>query len=117
MKKFCESLREQAMKIINLKIKKMKLLTKEQQESHENTKICYICNENFENRYLKDKKYHKVRDHCQYAGEYRGAMHSKCNLKYSIPKRISMVFHYGSIYDYNFIIKVLAEEVKKRFTC
>ena len=36
MKKFCESLREHVMNIINFKIKKMKLLTKEQQESYEN---------------------------------------------------------------------------------
>ena len=43
MKKFCELLRKHAMKIINFKKKKMKLLTKEQQESHENAKICYIC--------------------------------------------------------------------------
>ena len=33
MKKFCEFLKEHAMKIINFKKKKMKLLTKEQQES------------------------------------------------------------------------------------
>ena len=58
MKKFCEFLREHAMKIINLKKKKMRLLTKEQQESYENAKICYICQENFENKYLKDKKCH-----------------------------------------------------------
>ena len=38
---FCESLREHAMKIINFK--KMKLLTKEQQESYENAKHCCIC--------------------------------------------------------------------------
>ena len=43
--KFCESLREHAMKIINFKKKKMKLLTKEQQESYENAKVCYICKE------------------------------------------------------------------------
>ena len=43
VKKFCEFLRKHAMKIINFKKKKMKLLTKEQQESHENAKICYIC--------------------------------------------------------------------------
>ena len=36
------------MKIINFKKKKMKLLTKEQQESYENTKI-YICKEKVEN--------------------------------------------------------------------
>ena len=46
------------MKTINFKKEKMKLLTKEQQESHENSKICQICKETFENKYLKDKKYH-----------------------------------------------------------
>ena len=42
-KKFCKSLREHAAKMINFKKKKIKLLTKEQQESYENAKICYIC--------------------------------------------------------------------------
>ena len=78
MKSFCESLREHAMKII-LERKEMKLLTKEQQESD---KIMY----------LKDKKYRKVRDHCHYTGEYRGAVHSICNLKYKVPKKILQFF-------------------------
>ena len=56
MKKFCGSLREHAMKIINFKKKKMKLLTKELQESYENAKICYICNGKFESKKKKDKK-------------------------------------------------------------
>ena len=57
-----------------MKIKtKVKLLTKEQQNSNENTRIWYICKEKIENKYLKDKKYCKVRDHCHYTGEYRGA--------------------------------------------
>ena len=60
------------MKINNLKNKKMKLLTKEQQES----KICYICQEKFKNKYLRVKKNCKVRDICHYIGEYRGAAHS-----------------------------------------
>ena len=30
----------------------MKLLTKEQQESYENAKICYICKEKFENMWM-----------------------------------------------------------------
>ena len=38
----------------------MKLLTKELQELHENAKICYFCKEKFENKYLKDEKYHKL---------------------------------------------------------
>ena len=50
MRRFCESLREHTMKIINFKKKKMKLLKKEQQESYENAKMCYICKEKFENK-------------------------------------------------------------------
>ena len=76
------------MKIISFKKKKMKLLTKEQQESYENAKICYICKEKFENIYLNNKKYYKVRHHCHYTGEYRGSAHSTCNLKYSVTKNI-----------------------------
>ena len=71
----------------------MKSSKKEQQESHENTKACYICKEKFENKYVKDKKYCKVRDHCHYAWEYRGAAHSICNLKYSVPKKAPIAFH------------------------
>ena len=63
MKKFCESLREHTIKITSFKTKKMELLTKEQQESYENTKICYIS-QKYENKCLKDKKYRKVSNHC-----------------------------------------------------
>ena len=59
---------------------------------------------------LKIKKYYKVRDHCHYTGEYRGAAHRMCNLKYSVPKEIPIVFHNGSNYDYHFTIKELAKE-------
>ena len=113
MKKLCEFVREHAMKIINFKRKKMKLLTKELQESYENAEICYICKEKFENKYLKDKKYRKVRDHCHYTGEDRGGAHSICNLKYNAPKKIPIVFHNESNYGYYFNTKELAEELKK----
>ena len=79
--------------------------------------MCYICKEKFENKYLNYKRYCKVRDHCYYTGEYRSVAHSICNLKCSVPKKISRVFHKGSNYDYHFIIKQLAEEFKKQFTC
>ena len=46
----------------------MKLLTKEHQEFYGNTKICYTCKDKFKNKYLKDKKYCKVRYHCRYTG-------------------------------------------------
>ena len=95
----------------------MKLLKKEHQESYENAKIFYIFKGKFENKYSKYKKYLKVRDDCHYTGEYRGAAHSICNLKCSVPKKSSTVFHKGSNYDYHFIIKELAEAFKKQFTC
>ena len=41
----------------------------------------------FENKYLKDKKYRKVRDHSHYTGKCRGSVHSICNLKYSELKK------------------------------
>ena len=87
------------------KKKKKKLLTKEQQESCENTNICCICQEKFEKKYLKDKKYRKVRDHFHYTGGYRGAAHRICNLKDSVPKKIPIAFHNGSNYNYHFVIK------------
>ena len=95
----------------------MKLLTKEKQESYENVKICYTCKEELENKYMKGKKYRKVKDHCHYTVKYRSAAHSVCNLKYSVPKNSHIIFHNGSNYDYHFIIKELAEEFKKQFTC
>ena len=60
MKKFCESLRDHTMKIINFKKKKMKLLTKEQQELYENAKDCCICKEKLGNKYLKGKRFRKL---------------------------------------------------------
>ena len=48
------------MMITNFKKKKLKLLINEQQESYENTKICYICKGKIENNYVKDGKYCKV---------------------------------------------------------
>ena len=95
----------------------MKLLRNKQQKSYENAKICYICKEKLEDKHAKDKKYCKVRDHCHYPGEYRGAAHSICNLKYSVPKEIHIVFRSGSNYDYHFIIKELVEKFEGQFTC
>ena len=43
---------------------------------------------------IKNNK--KVRDHCHYTGKFRGAAHSICNLRYKVPKKISVVFHNGS---------------------
>ena len=52
-----------------------------------------------------------------YTGEYRGAAHSICNLNYSVPRKITIVFHNESNYDYHFIIKELVKDFERQFTC
>ena len=45
-----------------------------------------------QNKYVKDKKYGKVRHLCYFPGEYRGAVHSTCSLKYNAHKKIPIAF-------------------------
>ena len=114
MTKFCKDLRENATKIINYEKKDMIPLTKKEEENYNNQKVCYICKKEFDK---SDKKHHKVRDHCHYTGKYRGAAHNICNLRYQIPKEVSVVFHNGCTYDYHFIIKELVKEFEGNFEC
>ena len=39
------------------------------------------------------------------------------NLRYKTPKKIPVVFHNGSTYDYHFIINQLAKEFKGQLEC
>ena len=87
-------------------------LTIKEKIYHNEQNICYICKKEFD---INKKNHHKVRDHCHYTGEYRGAAHNICNLRYKIPKEISIVFHNGSTYDYHFISKELVKEFKGNF--
>ena len=114
MKKFCKDLREHAMELIDYEKKKMIPLTAEEKIYHNKQKICYICKNEFNNN---DKKNYKVKDHCHYTGKYRGAVHNICNLRYKVPKKIPVVFHNGSTYDYHFIIKELVKEFDGNFDC
>ena len=63
------------------------------------------------------KLYHKVRDHCHYTWNFRGAAQSICNLRSKTPKEIPVVFHNGSTYDYHFIINQLAKEFNGQLDC
>ena len=85
-------------------MKEMISLTKKEEKNHNKQKVCYICRKEF-NADVSDKKYHKVKDHCHYAGRYRGVAHDICNLIYKISKEIPVVFYNGSTYDYHFIIR------------
>ena len=86
---------------------------------YEEQKECYICQERF--CYDKNKKvfkiYRKVRDHWHFTGKFIGAAHSIRNLDYKVPQKFRVKIHNGSVYDYHFIIKELAEEFKEEFEC
>ena len=95
-------------------------LTDEKNELYGMQKVCYICKKKFstgKNNENVFKLYQKVRDHCHYTGEFRGAADSICNLRYKTPKEIPIIFHNGSIYDYHFIINQLAKEFKGQLEC
>lgn len=66
----------------------------------DNTELCYLCS----NLLIGDK----VRDHCHFTGKYRGAAHSFCNLKFTIPKFIPIFFHNLSGYDCHLFIRELS---------
>ena len=66
----------------------MRLSTKEQQESYENAKLCYISREKFEHKYAKHNTYRKFIDNCHSTEEYKDAAHCICNLKYSFSQWI-----------------------------
>ena len=87
---------------------------------YERRKVCQICKGGFcydKNKESKLKFYHKVRDHWHYTRKFRGAVHNICNLRKKVAKKIPVIFHNGSTYDYHFIFKQLAEEVKGQFEC
>ena len=113
MKTFCTSLKEHAKNIIDFENKKMLSLTKEESKSHQDAKVCYICGKIIFKKLSESINYQKVRNHCHYAGKYRCAVHSICN----VPNENPVVFHNGSNYDYHFIIKELANEFEGQFEC
>ena len=61
--------------------KKMIPLTTTEEIDYYKQKICYICKKEF------DEKNFKVRDHCDYTGKYRGAVHNICNLDIKYQKK------------------------------
>ena len=86
-------------------------------------KILEICknyftfNKKFEYKYTNAKKYCRFRDHCYFTCKFRASAHSIYILEYRIPKEITVIFHNGSNYDYYFIMKELAKEIKGQFNC
>ncbi|CAH3143360.1 unnamed protein product [Porites evermanni] len=75
-------------------------LTHAEQKSFDEAEICHICKKEL----LSDK----VRDHCHFTGQYRGAAHNSCNLQCRKPMILAVIFHNLQGYDAHLFIKQLA---------
>ena len=78
----------------------------------------FLCEKEFCVDKTNKKEYKvkcKVRDHCHFTGKYRGVAHSECNLRYKVSKVIPVVFHNGSTYDNQFVIRQLIKDFKGYF--
>ena len=67
---------------------------------------CYPCSKPFSE---EESGLKKVRDHCHYTGKFRGALHSKCNLRLQKTKVIPVFFHNLERYDSHLFVKRLAD--------
>ena len=90
-------------------LQRMIKLTDVQKREHGAAEKCHICLKEFD-----DPKNRKVRDNCHYTGEYQGAAHNNCNLKYKIPDHIPTVFHNLSGYEAHLFIKELGRRFNKK---
>ena len=65
-------------------------LTDKENKYYEEQEKCQTCQKEVccdKNKKIKFKLYQKVRDHCHYAGKFRGAAHSICNLNYKVSQK------------------------------
>ena len=67
------------------------IITKEQQLSFNKANLFHICEGGL-------GKY-KVGDHCHFTGNYRGAAHKYCILRFKKPKVLPVIFHNLSFYS------------------
>ena len=101
-KVFVDKLREVTKSIYNDFYRRPKplRLTPTEQKSFESAVNCHICS-----RELREDK---VRDHCHFTGQYRGAAHNSCNLQCRKPMVLPVIFHNLQGYDAHLFIKQLA---------
>ena len=83
-------------------------LTSQEEKDFQSARNCHICDQ----KLFRDKKTGKilkVRDHCHFTGEYRGAAHNDCNLKCKKPLFLPVILHNLQGYDSHLFIKQLAK--------
>ena len=90
-------------------------LTPQEQKDFQSAKVCHICEQDL-NIKKETGQIAKVRDHCHFTGEYRGAAHFDCNIKCRKPLILPVIFHNLQGYDSRLFIKQLAK-VSGKLSC
>ena len=80
----------------------------QEEKDFQSATICHICEQDL-NIDKETGLILKVRDHCHFTGEYRGAAHNQCNLKCKKPHILPVIFHNLQGYDSHLFIKQLAK--------
>ena len=83
-------------------------LTPQEEKDFQSATICNICEQDL-NTNKETGQILKVRDHCHFTGEYRGAAHNECNLQCKKPHILPVIFHNLQGYDAHLFIKQLAK--------
>ena len=109
-KKFIKHVTELTLKIYKKYYTKPKtmIFNPKDQKDFQSATICYICEQDL-NINKETGQILKVRDHCHFTGEYRGAAHNECNLKCKKPLILPVIFHNLQGYDSHLVIKKLAK--------
>ena len=110
--KFLFDLKNQTEKLIKkqLTIKPIIPLTIEDENNFNTAKICHICKTPFDDKEKNGFIELKVKDHDHITGKFRGAAHNSCNINFSMPIRIPVLFHNLKGYDSHIIIDAISSD-------
>ena len=107
MKHFLDKIRTHVTRLTKkLKFMKKLVMTPEDTEKHEAATTCALCGDMFDDTIGG----RKVKDHDHVTGEYRQALHSRCNSRLQHARFIPIYVHNLRGYDSHLIIKALGSE-------
>ena len=99
-RKFVESLESDLKDVHDILTTKVPIqMTDDYETCFNPARECYACGLELEDD--------RVRDHCHLTGKYRGAAHSKSNLKMKTPMFVPVLFHNLEGYDSHLFVKSL----------
>ena len=111
---------EDCQRIVKEEFQKPLNMSVQNERDFQNSTVCHICERRFKPKDLvildDGDIMNKVRDHCHITGEYRGAAHRDCNLKWAISSeklKIPVIFHNLKGYDCHFIMQKIGDLIRR----